>query len=763
MIFSLTIDPNVQLLINMYGYKVAVTGNNDKLGNWQNVSKTELKYVCGRRYRVEVKGIYCELEYKYVLVTQENEIKVWQDGNNYKLDYAGDEVTTEDHPLFKDAYPRVTGLVLPLFSMRTQEDAGIGEYPDIKKLTDVAKAWNMNVIQLLPINDTILTKTKADSYPYNPLSVFALNPLYIRLREVAGYYGVKLTETEEERGRMLNGWKKVAYEDVLEYKTKTLERIYGKVSEKVEADDGIKMFAEDEKTWLEAYAAFCVMRDKTGTSDFNTWGKYAKYTKKNVEEITKTNKKGVDYYVFIQYHAHRQLSEAVEYARSHGIMLKGDIPIGVSPCSVDVWMNPKNFNMKVMAGAPPDFFSEKGQNWGFPTYNWDEMAKNGFGWWKARLKHLAKYFQAYRIDHILGFFRIWSIPGEEEWGLLGRFYKSLPLTEEEIRNYGINFDREKMTRAYVTEEMTIETFGRKAEQIKKKYLKKNRQGEYDFKAEYKTQRSIEASMYDGGKTELTSEEMTTMDKLMKLSSQKLFLKDNERDGMYHPRISKERNAAYMALNEEERQAYDRLYYDYFYVRHNEYWREQAMAKLPALINATSMIVCGEDLGMIPACVPDVMKELKLMSLEIQTMPKQEGREFDDLSRIPYYSVLTTTTHDMAPLRLWWHEGVRTERRDVMERYWREELNGNENTPADMTAEMVEAIVKKHVGSPAMMTIIPMQDILGMSDKLAASDFKGERINVPDNPHNLWTYRLHLTLDELKSDEEFAEKMRSIKN
>ena len=150
----------------------------------------------------------------------------------------------------------------------------------------------------------------------------------------------------------------------------------------------------------------------------------------------------ISIYYFIQFHLHLQLLEATNYARANGVVLKGDIPIGISRNSVEAWTEPHYFNLNGQAGAPPDDFSVNGQNWGFPTYNWEVMEQDDYSWWMKRFRKMSEYFDAYRIDHILGFFRIWEIPMHAVHGLLGQFVPSLPMSREEIESYGLPFREE---------------------------------------------------------------------------------------------------------------------------------------------------------------------------------------------------------------------------------------------------------------------------------------------------------------------------------
>jgi len=170
----------------------------------------------------------------------------------------------------------------------------------------------------------------------------------------------------------------------------------------------------------------------------------------------------IAFYYYIQYQLHIQLLDAGNYARTKGIIFKGDIPIGISRNSVEAWIEPYYFNMNGQAGAPPDPFSAKGQNWGFPTYNWDVMEQDNYLWWQKRFRKMAEYFTAYRIDHILGFFRIWEIPSHSVHGLLGQFVPALPMGVDEIQSFGLHFQKDFMTRPFINDDILNRLFGEKA-------------------------------------------------------------------------------------------------------------------------------------------------------------------------------------------------------------------------------------------------------------------------------------------------------------
>lgn len=649
---------------------------------------------------------------------------------------------------------RGAGVAIPVFSLRSEESFGVGEFYDLKKMVDWARATGLKVIQILPINDTTMTGTWQDSYPYNANSTYALHPQFLRLEAVGRLSDKRAMAKYRKLGKELNALPEVDYERVNTAKASYLKELFAEQGAATLASEEFIEFFRRNETWLRPYAAFCTLRDRHRTADFSRWGKWATYDSKAVGKLTSP---GSDSYAevaqvyFVQYHLDRQLREVRNYAHAHGVVLKGDIPIGISRTSCDAWVDPDLFHMDSQAGAPPDDFSVLGQNWGLPTYNWERMAEDGYAWWKARFRKMAEYFDAYRIDHILGFFRIWEIPYECVHGLLGHFNPALPFSEEEIRGAGLWFNAARHAEPYIYHYMLDDFFGEAAEEVRTKYLQEAGCGRYTLREEVDTQRKIERLF--AGKSDDRSHRIC--DGLMGLVDEVLFVEDPVKRGLYHPRISAQFTYSYRALGDGERAAFDRLYNDFFYYRHNEYWRSEAMRKLPPLLSATRMLVCGEDLGMIPHCVPQVMNDLQILSLEVQRMPKDPNSEFGNTWGYPYRSVSTTSTHDMSPLRAWWEED-----RVTTQRFYNTVLHEPGEAPLYCEPWVAGRIVDLHLASPSMLVILPLQDWLAEDGELRREVPQEERINVPSIPRYYWRYRMHLTLEQLLGEQDFNTRMRT---
>jgi 4-alpha-glucanotransferase len=553
----------------------------------------------------------------------------------------------------------------------------------------------------------------------------------------------------------------VHYEEVHRIKSKFFKLIFDQQMQSFLENPAFLEFFKQNKEWLIPYAAFCYLRDQNKTANFRLWKEFSVFDKKEIETLTSPENKihpDIAVHYFIQYHAHKQLSEAVAYARNHGVVLKGDIPIGISPNSVEAWTQPKLFNLSQQAGAPPDEFADMGQNWGFPTYNWEIMAADGYQWWKKRLHQMAQYFDAFRIDHIVGFFRIWEIPVDQIFGTMGHFNPALPYSRDEIIDRGINFNEERFTRPYIRDYFLWGLFGEFTEEVKNRFLSEYEPGKFNLKPEFATQKQVwDYFELKRKEEEPGGKECRIRDGLCALIGEVIFVRDPLHPTHFHPRIAFHDTNSYMNLSDYNRYILDELYIEFFYHRHDAFWKEQAMKRLPAILEASDMLVCGEDLGMIPGCVPGVMNELGILSLEVQRMPKDPNIEFLHPSDAPYLSVSTTSTHDTSTLRGWWEEDA-----VKSERFFRTIMGNHAPFNKVMEPWLAKEIIQQHFWSPAMWAIFPIQDLLAMDEELRRDDFEGERINIPAVAQHYWRYRIHITIEKLLKANKFnAELLKMI--
>ena len=659
------------------GEQLGLVGAGEVLGEW-DVNKAQPMYE--HEYHewvisLDASKLPQTIEFKFVLLGLDQPI--WEQGENRVVELspigANEVVVYELSQVYFPVYPwKGAGTVIPVFSLRSEGSFGVGDFGDLKMMIDWADKTQQRVIQVLPINDTNMTYTWQDSYPYNSISIYALHPQYTDLRQLPEIKDEERKAHYEQLRQELNALPQIDYERVNKAKLEYLRELFAQEWGAVSRRASYKEFFEQNKEWLVPYAAFCYYRDKYGTAVFSEWPKEA-----TVKAIKSTNK-DVQFWYFVQYNLDQQMHAAHDHARNHHVILKGDIPIGISRDGVEAWVEPKYFNLNGQAGAPPDPFSADGQNWGFPTYNWDEMLKDGCRWWVRRFRKMAQYFDAYRIDHVLGFFRIWEIPVPEKSGLMGQFSPALGLSREEIEAYGV------------------------------------------------------------------------------YNHMELFLVDHKRKDRWHPRIAVQYHEDYQKLDEGEKYNFNRLYNDYFYRRNNQFWYNEAMKKLPRLTQATRMLCCAEDLGMVPDCVPWVMNELRILSLEIQSMPKDDKVRFGHLSCNPYRSVCTISTHDMPTLRQWWDEDE-----ERTQDYYNSMLYRGGAAPHPLPGWLAKDIGSRHLTSPSMLCLLSLQDWLSIDEQLRLPDANAERINIPANPRHYWRYRMHMTIEQLMQADEFNETIKTL--
>jgi len=751
------------------GHRVAVAGSSKSLGAWDQSDSIPLGNpdhpVWCADVRIPVKDF--PVKYKYLILGENNEPLFWEKSEDREVHLPEgilpDVIEIGDEKFDFPQYPwKGAGVAIPVFSLRRKEGFGVGEFTDIRLLVDWAVKVGLKMVQILPVNDTVAKHSWMDSYPYAAISVYALHPIYINLKSIGRLDSDINQQIIEAQGRYLNSLEKIDYEAVMALKSRFFKLFYDQGKKKFLKDPDFLAFFSENEHWLRPYAAFSYLRDLFNTPDFSRWGEYSKPTADLMALLTDPSSAHYDdiaVHYFIQYHAYRQLHEAAAYARSKGVVLKGDIPIGIYRNSVDAWLQPHLYHMDRQAGAPPDDFSVKGQNWRFPTYNWDEMAKDNYAWWQQRLRQLSGYFDAFRIDHILGFFRIWEIPSSQVEGLLGYFNPSIPYYRDELINRGIWFDDHRFCKPYIREHFLHERFGDLTEHVKYHYLEEYAPGCYNLREEYNTQSKVEqgitvepdASPWMRNRTERIIQGLNS------LISEVLFIVAPGTDGNgFFPRNALHFTRSYQELDGHTKHMINQVYLEYFYERNEEFWRGKAMTKLPVIKNATNMLLCGEDLGMVPACVPQVMNELGILSLEVQRMPKDPKVTFGHPASYPYLSVATPSSHDTSTIRGWWEEDPARS-----QKFYYEILGNYGPSPYYCEPDIVKQIIIQHLYSPSMWAVFPIQDLLGMDGKLRLQDAQAERINNPGNPNHYWRYRLHLNLEDLLSENEFNQSVREL--
>ena len=762
------------------GARLALTGKGAVLGNWDLKKALHMTEHNHNEWIVDIDGdalnanekevglgnnnkicskLVHELEFKFVAFSDKGE-EMWETCENRTLTLKPLEqnevrVVALDQSFYALCDEKVAGTLIPVFSLRSEGSFGVGDFGDLKLMVDWMAKTHQRLLQVLPINDSTSTHTWTDSYPYSCISIFALHPQYADLRQLPAIKDKKKAAEFAALQKELNALTQIDYERVNNAKIEYLHIVFEQEGKEELKGEAFKEFFARTEHWLVPYAQYCYLRDKNGTAVFSQWPDHNLWNETDRKPLSTYGTMAwqeVEFFYYVQFILDRQMRAAHEYAVARGVVLKGDIPIGVNRNGCDVWHEPHYFDLNSQAGAPPDGFSVNGQNWGFPTYNWQRMIEDGCLWWKRRFQNMSQYFDAYRIDHVLGFFRIWSIPVDCVHALTGQFAPSLGMTRDEIESYGLHFQEDLFTRPFISRWIVNRVFGKHADHVIDKFLIHSHDDIYELKTEYDTERKIEAAF--AGKT--SDDDIWVRDGLYSLCSNVLFVRDNNDSNKFHPRITAQLNLMYEALYDSDKAKFNALYNDYYYRRNNNFWYSEAMKKLPTLVQATRMLVCAEDLGMVPDCVAWVMEQLRILSLELQSMPKDPTVKFGHLSRNPYRSVCTLSTHDMPTLRQWWDEDW-----DRTQEFYSTMLYRGGAAPHPLPGWLARDIVSRQLTSPSMLCILSLQDWFAIDEKLRLPDANAERINIPANPKHYWRYRMHVSIEELMANKEYNDNIKEL--
>lgn len=587
-------------------------------------------------------------------------------------------------------FSRLAGVAIPLFSLRRQGDAGCGDFAALEAFAPVAERMGMRIIQLLPLEDTTLYGDSRDSYPYRPLASTVLNPIYIAVDQLPPLKDQQLEQELRAEAERLSAQKTFDYTAVWQLKRRWLWASY---MEQVDASryftDMINRYArltlrnapfKSTPIW-HYWVCERMILDLFPDLDREEWDFWD--AMERVEELETENKALVvrtgNFYAYCYMVAQRQMRRAVTAIRQHGLALMGDLPVGVDPHAADTLAYPTLFESRLSCGAPPDYFSPDGQNWGILTRR--RISKK---LWQERFGYLERFYDYLRVDHVLGFFRMWSIPRDGRSGMLGYFVPSHRYSEERIAKLGLSETLRPEWIAPIDKPAT-------------------------------TQEVLWVACIDGG---------------------------------YVPRYDVASAEPFATLSPDLQERLRVVCKEYYYSANEELWRKRGLERLSFMQKLTSIHLCAEDLGMVPQCVYPVLEELGILKLYVERMPKSAGIEFEAAPYFSEDSVATTSTHDCAPLRLWWAEDAARSRR-----YYDYFLT-DYGVPYDttLTPELAEIIVRRHLESSSRLCILPLQDWLALSSEHCATvDPHSEQINDPSNPHYVWSYRMPIGVEQLPDD------------
>ncbi len=642
----------------------------------------------------------------------------------------------------------VTGIAIPVGALKTAHSCGVGEFADLPALADLCAKAGIDLIQLLPVNDT-----GTESSPYSALSAFALHPIYIRLAdlpEAADFH----KEIKELKIRF-EDLPRFPYREVRTAKMELLGKIFNARRDEISASAELQDWIA-ANSWIVEYAVFMNIKYRNFEASWKSWEKMKTPTHAEIKKQWNNPKYTQDhlFHAWIQMRLDTQFSAAVRYCAEKGIAVKGDIPIMMNEDSCDAWANPEFFRDDLRAGSPPDGENPSGQNWGFPIYNWENLANTGYSWWKNRLAHSARYYHAYRIDHILGFFRIWSIPYGESTGYLGWPNPHEPVTLQELASRGFSQDRLRWICEPHVETRLIEEVNNNDYLGSHGILGKlmNRIGTEElwlFKPEIAHESDIwKADIPLKAKEALVQK---WQNRMLQITG-----RDEKGKPLYYPIWQFRSTTAWQSLSVDEKNTLEALFADKA-AKNEALWRNQALVLLGTLTKGTDMLACAEDLGSIPQSVPEVLSALGIYGLKVVRWARDwgaNGQPFYKLDEYPQQSVTTPSVHDSSTLRGWWEmEGGADQFLNV----WKPEQAGfPEGTSAAFkkgySPEAAAFAIRTLASSRSNLCVFQIQDLLALSGDFYGQSCDEERVNIPGSvsPFN-WTYRLPQTIETIQKN------------
>ena len=669
------------------------------------------------------------------------------------------------------------GTSIPLGAIYTTKKDGtvIGEYTDLPEFAKFCKKAGFTLLQLLPVNDT-----GTQSSPYSGLSAFALHPIYIDLSAIPEFAAAyKNADFKKAYDKMIKDFPYSAqgrynYMGILNAKTDLLNRLYEttEIAKSGKADEALEKWIK-KNPWIVNYAVYKNLKVKYNQA---TWKDWAKEDRTPSEKEIKARwndeklKKNHLFFAWVQMRANEQFKSATDAVKKAGITLKGDMPILMNEDSCDAWALPNIFNHNLRAGSPVDGENPTGQNWGFPTYNWEYLREHKFSWWVDRLKNAEQYYGAYRLDHILGFFRIWAIPVRDTTAVLGHTVPYVPMSRDDLHSIGFDDGRIRWLSQPHVHTGLIEDITwnhQSATDILSKFM--DRIGNEELWL-FKSSIAGDKDIYEADLSAFCQgdNQQRCKDALSRAWQNRCLIEvtpDN-----FVPVWTYYTSNAWNSLNDGEKNALKGLM-DRKGWEQNKLWETQSDEILSTLTKSVKMIPCGEDLGAELPCLPYVMEKNGILGLRVNRWTRrwsEGGQPYVPLNEVTYLSVTTTSVHDSTTVRQWWQEDRGGSSLFVRTNPWAFGIDGfdqnriNEVANSPFTPEIAESYQKGVATANSVWIINPLQDFMAMEQKYWTQDSNAERVNVPGSVNDFnWTYRMPVTVEELAGDASLIGKIKGI--
>ena len=648
---------------------------------------------------------------------------------------------------------RLTGAAIPVGALRGRGSMGVGEFADLAGFARLCKKMGLGLIQLLPVNDT-----GYESSPYSSLTAFGLHPLYLRIEDLPEFAGADAAIKEKiaEAGRQHEPEPRFSHHQILQAKLDILRDIYAahraEIAKKAASGGSLADWI-GKNSWVKGYAVYRRLKEANGGKSWKEWPDHREVSAADIDALWNDAKLREEhlFWAWLQEALDGQFGRAAKAIADAGIILEGDLPILMNEDSADVWAHPDIFIQDLSAGAPPDMYSPEGQNWGFPIYDWEAQAKDNYAWWRSRLAVAAKYYQAYRIDHVLGFFRIWASSRFDRSSALGRYIPYTPVTAGDLKKLG--FDKSRIRWASQPHIPTGELWdalranwgnlfneaelAAAANKIFAKALNRvNNEELWLFKKKIRGEKDIDTlGLHPAIRTYL-----------FQAWHNRIFLEYQK--GRFFPVWYFRNSRAYNTLSEIEKQNLEALL-EKRRVKSEKVWEAQGKKLLSILVESSPMLPCAEDLGAVPDCVPRVLTRLKILGLRVVRWFRRwdwDGQPYVPFEEYPELSVCTPAVHDSSTVREW------LEREANQEQF--SGFIGVPSLPKVYNPGTAKTVLLKTATARSRFRVFQIQDLLHLSPKWYADDAASERINVPGTSNEFnWTYRLPATIDEIAKDED----------
>ena len=763
---------------------LAIVGSCPELGEWEPENALPLADADFPLWSgaLTVSRTSFPFEYKYVIYDKDEEDYIWESASNRICHGITSNVVDTTYPatiIASDWYVspnaemfKGMGIHCPLFSLRTAESCGIGQYSDVRRLVDMCRNIGATMIQLLPINDTTDKGDIHDSSPYKAISCFALHPIYINLLEILPNLPSEIYNDILSRRCEFEQRREVDYLQVYRFKMDTLHRIYSKIEADLDQNKEFKLFCSENEEWLKPYALFCYLRDENGTSNFREWHEYSYVDADDIDQLAQDYHDQILFNYWVQYVCDRQFKASREYATASGIVLKCEIPYGVQANSAECWAHRKLFNLDSCIGAPPDSIHSEGSNFNTPSYNWEEMRADNYSWWKLRLKRCSELFHAAQLDHILGFFRTWQIPVDiSVRSILGHYSPCNPLTREELESRGL-WDIDRFVKPYVRFHTLQQKFQDEAANVAREYFTPRNVNPdddyYDFQercnTELKMEELLNSTIWDEGKRNHYKS------CLLQLLSNVILIQDPDDENKFYfraevtvehveqtptgPRIFP--SPSWLELDMKQRQTILEMYQDYNFARQVGIWVKEAIPKLEMLQNSSNLLLFAQETCSISNQIGHEVESKSILSLTVPRFPADSKKPFEPTTEFPYMAQCQFSLPDTSTIRGWWEEN-----KNATLAYWQEELEEEEEpAPEFCFTNVMNKIVKKNLESKSMWCVFLLQDLVNLFDRLRRQYPDEERIYSPTKK-DMWVYRYPWTLEELVNDYDWTNVIHNL--